>query len=280
MSKELGPLASPFPGKNLFGRADPAKRQRELEAWLRELALAVAPAPAAYAAFTSFIREPPDATLHKRRREARAAVHRPSRPRRRPTSKAAVSPPNGTVVRVVRPARRPRGRACRNRFHEAGAQTQTSAEAAARTKARGRGRPEIPADDGARDVPDGERQDLRRDGRSPRDAIKAGDLQSAFKMCWRDGALASYQDRQTESMPTSRRSSTAVVDRARARGDGRGPDGDERRGRVGIGRGAPSLRSKLTAARGSDDDAMCKTRRVLTTVSATRSREGAFELPR
>ena len=61
VSKELGPLASPFPGKNLFGRADPAKRQRELEAWLRELALAVAPAPAAYAAFTSFIREPPDA---------------------------------------------------------------------------------------------------------------------------------------------------------------------------------------------------------------------------
>ena len=44
VSKELGPLASPFPGKNLFGRADPAKRQRELEAWLRELALAVAPA--------------------------------------------------------------------------------------------------------------------------------------------------------------------------------------------------------------------------------------------
>ena len=43
-TKELGPLASPFPGKNLFGRADPAKRQRELEAWLRELALAVAPA--------------------------------------------------------------------------------------------------------------------------------------------------------------------------------------------------------------------------------------------
>ena len=35
VSKELGPLASPFPGKNLFGRADPAKRQRELEAWLR-----------------------------------------------------------------------------------------------------------------------------------------------------------------------------------------------------------------------------------------------------
>ena len=61
VSKELGPLASPFPGKNLFGRADPAKRQRELEAWLRELALAVAPAAAAYAAFTSFIREPPDA---------------------------------------------------------------------------------------------------------------------------------------------------------------------------------------------------------------------------
>ena len=166
VSKELGPLASPFPGKNLFGRADPAKRQRELEARLRELALAVAPAAAAYAAFTSFIREPPDAAPSEKPPEKPARRPSSSRPRRRPSLQSRRLPQNGTR-RSCRPTRSPASRTrCRNRFHRAGAQTPTQSRRAI-AKARGRGRPEIPADDGARDVFDGERQDLRRDGRGP-----------------------------------------------------------------------------------------------------------------
>ena len=122
---------------------------------------------------------------------------------------------------------------------------------------------------------DGERQDLRRDGRGPRDAIKAGDLNGVQDVLARDGALASYQDRQTESMLHL----AALFDHASIAlalaAHGADPTVTNAAGESALDVAQPSLRSKLTAARGGAAPMPAYLTRF-----PPRRQEGGFELPR
>eukprot|EP00629_Pelagomonadales_sp_RCC1024_P002709 CAMPEP_0119276204 /NCGR_PEP_ID=MMETSP1329-20130426/15039_1 /TAXON_ID=114041 /ORGANISM="Genus nov. species nov., Strain RCC1024" /LENGTH=107 /DNA_ID=CAMNT_0007276631 /DNA_START=164 /DNA_END=484 /DNA_ORIENTATION=+ len=60
VSREMGSLSAAFPGKSMFGRADPQKRRGQLEEWVRELADSVAPPAAVSAALADFVKEPAD----------------------------------------------------------------------------------------------------------------------------------------------------------------------------------------------------------------------------
>ena len=251
VSKELGPLASPFPGKNLFGRADPAKRQRELEAWLRELALAVAPAPAAYAAFTSFIREPPDAAPSEKPPEKppRRSIMEPPAPPPEPPKPPSPpkwdpsfmssdplagladalpeplppkpAPKPKPPPKPPKPAAKPEGEAVR-KF------PQTTARATFLV---------------------GSAKTYAATGEGLRDAIKAGDLNGVQDVLARDSSLASYQDRQTESMLHL----AALFDHAAIAlalaAHGADPTVTNAAGESALDVAQPSLRSKLAAAR-------------------------------
>lgn len=253
VTKELGPMSRPFPAKNIFGGGNPAERQQKLELWLRELAEAVAPAPAAYAAFAEFVKEPAD--------PAPIGGAPPQKPARRSIIQPQPAPPPEPPQPPSPPKWDPSFMSSDPLAGLADALTVAPRPAPAPPKPRPppKPKPAKPEGEAAPRFPPpaavrptfllGSATSYAATGEGLRDAIKAGDLAGVKDLVARDASLASYQDRQTESMLHLACLFDHVAIAIELAAHGADPTVTNAAGESPLDVAQPSLRKRLAAAR-------------------------------
>jgi len=215
-TRELGNLAQPFPGKQLFGKLTPAQtskrkdqsaraasarptefraslpRARRLELWIRELAQTLELPPGTRDAFAAFVAEPAaggrrssDGTAGAARAAAPEAPARPPAPAPEWDPSFMSSDPLAGLGDA--PAAPPPPPPSPPKAKPAPAPKPAAAPAA-------------PCGAAPSFLVGRSAKTYETSGEGLRDAVKSGDLRGVQRVLAKDASLANYQDRQMESM--------------------------------------------------------------------------------